>query len=133
MCRDGRPRLNSMFGNIPAHSAERLSVIALKNLEPIGTRAKEILRQNREVIDAFLNSRDDLRTVRPRYGTVVAPKILGTTVDSLCSLLRDKYQTSVVPGGYFEMPEHIRVGFGCDPRMLSAGLKRLGEALDELR
>jgi aspartate/methionine/tyrosine aminotransferase len=51
----------------------------------------------------------------------------------LCALLRDKYETSVVPGRFFEMPEHIRIGFGCETEILAGGLERLGAALDELR
>jgi bifunctional pyridoxal-dependent enzyme with beta-cystathionase and maltose regulon repressor activities len=39
----------------------------------------------------------------------------------------------VVPGEFFEMPDHIRLGIGCDSEMLEGGLKRLGSALDELR
>src|SRR6185295_10794607 len=97
-------RLNDLFGNIPAHPAERLSVIALANLERI----------------------------RPRFGTVIAPRVLRGSADQLCELLREKYETSVVPGRYFDMPAHIRVGFGCDSEMLAGGLERLGAALDEL-
>jgi aspartate/methionine/tyrosine aminotransferase len=47
-------------------------------------------------------------------------------------LLREKYETSVVPGSYFELPAHFRVGLGGDTETLAAGLKRLGSALDEL-
>jgi aspartate/methionine/tyrosine aminotransferase len=126
-------RLNDLFGNIPAHPAERLSVIALKNLDRIGARAIALLDKNRPLLDQFLDSRDDLETVRPGFGTVVAPRLKRGNVDELCALLREKYQTSVVPGKFFEMPEHIRIGITCDTEMLAAGLDRLGAALDELR
>jgi len=46
-------------------------------------------------------------------------------------LLREKHDTSVVPGTYFDMPQHFRIGIGGDPEMTSAGLERLGLALDE--
>ena len=126
-------RLNDLFGNIPAHPAERLSVIALANLERIGARAQALLKKNRVMINQFLDSREDLEVVRPRFGTVVAPRVLRGSADQLCELLREKYATSVVPGRYFDMPAHIRVGFGCDSEMLAGGLDRLGAALDELR
>jgi aspartate/methionine/tyrosine aminotransferase len=125
-------RLNDLFGNIPAHPAERLSVIALKNLDAIGARARALLERNRPLLDQFLDSRDDLDTVRPRFGTVVAPRVRRGRVDELCSLLREKYETSVVPGTFFEMPDHIRIGIACDSEMLVGGLERLGAALDEL-
>lgn len=125
-------RLNDLFGNIPAHPAERLSVIALANLERISARAQALLKKNWVMIDQFLDSRDDLEVVRPRFGTVIAPRVLRANADQLCELLREKYETSVVPGRYFDMPAHIRVGFGCDSEMLAGGLERLGTALDEL-
>lgn len=125
-------RLNDLFGNIPAHPAERLSVIALKNLDVIAARARALLERNRPLLDQFLDSRADLDTVRPGVGTVVAPRVKRGRVDELCSLLREKYETSVVPGAFFEMPDHIRIGIACDWEMLKAGLERLGAALDEL-
>ncbi|HEY3138337.1 MAG TPA: aminotransferase class I/II-fold pyridoxal phosphate-dependent enzyme [Blastocatellia bacterium] len=125
-------RLNDLFGNIPAHPAERLSVIALKNLDRIGARARALLEKNRGLLNQFLDSRDDLDAFRPGIGTVVFPRLLRGSVDKLCALLRDKYETSVVPGNFFEMRDHIRIGIGCDSEMLAGGLERLGAALDEL-
>jgi aspartate/methionine/tyrosine aminotransferase len=125
-------RLNDLFGNIPAHPAERLSVIALKNLDIIAARAIVLLDKNHPLLDQFLDSREDLKTVRPGVGTVVAPRLMRGSVDELCALLLEKYETSVVPGRFFEMPDHIRIGIGCETEMLADGLERLGAALDEL-
>jgi aspartate/methionine/tyrosine aminotransferase len=125
-------RINDLFGNIPAHPAERLSVVALKNLDRIAARARALLEKNCGLLDQFLDSRDDLETVRPGIGTVVFPRLKGGSVDELCALLRDKYETSVVPGRFFEMRDHIRIGIGCDSEMLAGGLERLGAALDSL-
>lgn len=125
-------RLNDLFGNIPAHPAERLSVIALENLDIISARAIALLEKNRPLLDQFLDSREDLKAVRPGVGTVVAPKLMRGSVDELCILLRDKYETAVVPGRFFEMPQHIRIGIGCESGVLAGGLERLSAALDEM-
>ncbi len=125
-------RLNDLFGNIAAHPAERLSVVALSKLGTIADRARALLQRNRPLLDSFLDSRDDLETVRPGFGTVVAPRVRGGRVEELCSLLREKYDTTVVPGKFFEMPDHIRIGIACDSEMLAGGLGCLGAALDEL-
>ncbi len=125
-------RLNDLFGVIPAHPAERLSVIALANLERIARRAKALLETNRPLLNRFLDSRDDIEAVRPRFGTVAFPRLKRGSVDALCALLREKYETTIVPGHFFEMPEHFRIGIGCDSEMLAAGLERLGAALDEI-
>lgn len=126
-------RLNDLFGNIPAHPAERLGVVALANLDRIASRAQSLIEKNRLVLDRFLDSRDDLATIRPGFGTTVAHHLKRGSVEDLCTLLREKYETVVVPGSFFEMPEHFRVGIGCDGEMLAEGLKRLGAALDEMK
>jgi aspartate/methionine/tyrosine aminotransferase len=46
--------------------------------------------------------------------------------------LREKYETSIVPGSFFEMPEHFRIGIAGDSEVLESGLERLAAALDEL-
>jgi aspartate/methionine/tyrosine aminotransferase len=125
-------RLNDLFGVIPAHPAELLSVIALEKLDKIARRAKEILRTNRALLDRFFDSRDDLILERPEFGTVAFPRLARGSVDRLCALLREKHETSVVPGSFFEMPDHFRIGIGCETSMLASGLERLGLALDEL-
>ncbi len=125
-------RLNDLFCVIPAHPAERLSVIALAKLKPIAARARNLLDINRPLLARFLDARTDLECVRPEFGTVVFPRLKRGSVERLCSLLRDKHETTVVPGRFFEMPDHFRLGIGCETGMLAAGLERLASALDEL-
>ena len=124
-------RLNDLFGVMPAHPAERLSVIALKQLVEIAARARARLNNNRALVYDFLDTRAELEAVRPEFGTIVFPRLKQGSLDRLCSVLREKYETSVVPGRFFEMLDHFRVGFGNDPEMLKEGLVRLGSALDE--
>ena len=124
--------LNDLFGVMPAHPAERLSVIAFAQLAEIGARAETRLKSNRALVYDFLDSRPDLEAVRPEFGTIVFPRLKQGSVATLSRLLREKYETSVVPGSFFEMPNHFRVGFGNDPEVLKEGLVRLGAALDEL-
>jgi aspartate/methionine/tyrosine aminotransferase len=125
-------RLNDLFCVIPAHPAERLSVIALNKLDGIRERARTLLETNRRLLDRFFESRDDLEVIRSRFGTTAFPRLKRGDVDRLCGLLRDKYETTVVPGRFFEMPDHFRIGIGCQTETLAVGLERLGAALDEL-
>jgi len=126
-------RLNDLFASTPVHAAERLSVIALKNIEVPAARARRLIEANRPLLVSFLHSRQDLEWAEQEHGTVVFPRVLHADVEKLCGLLAQKYETSVVPGRFFEMPDHIRIGVGCETETLSAGLERLGAALDELR
>ena len=124
--------LNDLFAATPVHSGERLSVVAFKQLEEIGAHAKALLDRNRQTLNAFLDSRADLQVVRPEFGTVIFPRVTQGTADELCRLLREKYATSVVPGRFFEMPAHFRIGIAGNSDILQEGLDRLGAALDEL-
>ena len=124
--------LNDLFAATPVHAGERLSVIAFQQIEELAARSKSILDRNRAMLNEFLNTREDLEVVRPEFGTVMFPRVVTGSADKLCTLLREKYETSVVPGHFFEMPAHFRVGIAGDSQILEEGLVRLGSALDEL-
>ncbi|MGH9523709.1 MAG: aminotransferase class I/II-fold pyridoxal phosphate-dependent enzyme, partial [Terriglobales bacterium] len=124
--------LADVFYGIPAHPAEQLGVIALDNLEKIAQRAKAILDTNRAVLNRFLDSRKNLDVVRNQYGTTVFPRLLKGSVDELHKILREKYETSFVPGSYFGQPQHFRLGLCGDTEMTAEGLRRLEQALNEL-
>ena len=126
--------LNDLFSATQVHSGERLSVVALRQIDEIAARAKALMDHNRGLLNAFLDTRDDLETVRAPFGTVMFPRLRsGETTERLCQLLREKYETTVVPGSFFERPTHFRVGTAGDTQVLEAGLERLGQALDEIR
>jgi aspartate/methionine/tyrosine aminotransferase len=46
------------------------------------------------------------------------------------SFLREQYETSVVPGEFFEQPQHFRVGLCGRTEILRGGLERVAAALD---
>lgn len=124
-------RINDLYAATPAHPAELISVIALDHLDKVTARAKQLLEENRRSLNAFLDSCSDLDFYRPQQGTIVFPKLRSGEVDGFVRLLQDKFETSVVPGIYFDMPQHFRIGIGGDPEMTRVGLERLGLALDE--
>ena len=123
--------LNDLFGAVAAHPAERMSVMAFDHLEHFRERARSLLAANRIVLDAFLDSRPELECFRPPAGTVVFPKLANGDPQTFLNLLREKYETTVVPGTFFEMPQHFRIGIGGDTAILKAGLDRLSAALDD--
>jgi aspartate/methionine/tyrosine aminotransferase len=126
-------RLNDLFAATPVHVGERLSLLALQQLPDIAARSRARLDENRSLLNQFLDGRDDLEVVRPSMGSIMFPRVKAESAEALIELLREKYETSVVPGKFFEMPAHFRVGLGGDRETLVEGLDRLGRALDELK
>jgi aspartate/methionine/tyrosine aminotransferase len=124
--------LNDLFAATPVHPGERLSVLALQQLEKIAARAEALLNTNRILVNEFLDSREDLETVRTEFGTIVFPRLRQDSADEFCELLRTKYETSVVPGRFFETPRYFRLGLGGDTEIVATGLDRLSAALDDL-
>jgi hypothetical protein len=125
-------RLNDLFGSTNVHVAERLSLIALKNLNLFRERARKLLQTNRSILHEFLDSRQDLNTVKPLYGTTVFPRFLKQDTEFFFKLLREKYETTVVPGRFFYAENHFRIGLTCETETLRDGLERLSAALNEI-
>jgi len=125
--------LNDLFAATPVHAGERMSVIAFNQLAEIGERAKVLLDRNRALLNSFLDTHDELEAVRPEFGTVMFPRVRGGNADRLCRLLREKYETSVVPGAFFGLPAHFRIAMCVATEVLEQGLERIGKAIEEIR
>jgi aspartate/methionine/tyrosine aminotransferase len=123
--------INDLYAATPAHPAELIGVIALDNLDKVASRAKSLLDANRKALNEFLDSQATIDVYRPEHGTITFPRLKKGSVDDVVRLLREKYETSVVPGRFFDMPQYFRIGIGGDPDMTRTGLKRLSLALDE--
>jgi aspartate/methionine/tyrosine aminotransferase len=125
-------RIKDLYDGISPHPTEQLGCIALDNLAKVAECAHTLLKMNRCVLAEFLDSRSELAFVPNEHATVVFPRLLKGTVEKLCDVLREKYETSVVPGCYFGQPQHFRIGVGGETEMTREGLRRLELALDEI-
>jgi aspartate/methionine/tyrosine aminotransferase len=125
-------RLNELFGVAQAHADERLSCIALANLDRIAEGTHDLLARNRALASAFFASRAELECAPLTGGITAFPRLLRGDPEALDRLLRDRYDTSIVPGRWFELPDHFRIGLGGSTAMVEEGLARLGRALDAL-
>jgi aspartate/methionine/tyrosine aminotransferase len=124
-------RLNDLYGVNAAHPAERLSVIALNHLDEIAAPYEKLLASNRHTVDRFLDTRPDLEVVKQPFGTVLFPRLRAGDAEEFCELLRSRYETSVVPGKFFQAPQHFRLFVGANETVLGEGLERLKRALDQ--
>ncbi len=125
-------RLNELFGVSQAHQAERLACIALARLDEVDAETPALLARNRALANAFFAGRSDLEVAPMAGGITCFPRLLGGDVDALERRLRADYDTSIVPGRFFGLADHFRIGVGSPTGIVEAGLERLGAALDVL-
>jgi aspartate/methionine/tyrosine aminotransferase len=124
-------KLNDLFASNHVHIAELLSVFAIEQLGKISRRADAILDANRAALAAALAEHPALEITIPPLGTTAFPQLRNGDTHTFCDFLRDKYETTVVPGTYFERPQRFRIGLGGDTEMTREGLTRLAAALHE--
>lgn len=126
-------RINDLHAATPAFPAEQISVVALAKLKKISTRAEALLRTNRQLLREFLNSRDEFDYAWPEYGTIIFPRFMGGNAEDLCVFLREEFEVSVVPGRFFETPDHIRIGVGGETEGVRLALAQLALGLNAFR
>jgi len=126
-------RLNDLFGVNQAHQAERLGCIAFDHLDEINSANPQMLADNRASWNAFAGGLDDLYCAPAEHGITAFPRWAGGDTQRLDDHLRARYDTSIVPGRWFERPDHFRIGFGLPTADFDEGLRRLAQALDDLK
>jgi aspartate/methionine/tyrosine aminotransferase len=122
-------RLNDLFSSIPAHPAEQLSVVALENLDLIRERARQVVEADRVLLKEFLAAQEDVSAPDTKFGTTAILRLAKGNVGNFLTLLRAAHETSAVPGHFFDLPNHFRVGMGVDTEMFREGLQRISRAL----
>jgi aspartate/methionine/tyrosine aminotransferase len=124
-------RLNDLFGVNAAHTAELMAVAAFDRIDALRRHAEKLLGENRVILRQCLDAHPELECFWPPGGSVVFPRLPKGDPAAFFDLLRTKYETSVVPGEFFGLPEHFRIGIAGETAMVKAGLERLGAALDD--
>lgn len=125
-------RLNDLFGVNRAHQAERLACVAFAQLPAILGDTRARLAVNRAAFDRFVAARADLTCPAGGHGLTAFPRWSGGDTDRLDALLRAEFDCGVVPGHWFELPDHFRVGLTPAADTFAVALTRLGAALDRL-
>ncbi len=123
-------QLNNLFGVNAAHPAELLSVLAFLHLDTIREWARRKVEADRSSLVDFLAGDTRLSAVPTEFGTTAFLRLRTREVEPFLEHLCERYETSAVPGRFFEMPNHFRIGMGVDPTMFAEGLRRIGLALE---
>ncbi len=123
-------RLKDLFYAASPHPTEWLSALAFSRLEEFTAENRRLVIENRKVLGEFLAEHGELSVIPSSHGTVVFPRLpSAVSVERLVTRLREEHQTAVVPGRFFGLKNHIRIGIGCETATLREGLRRLGLAL----
>jgi aspartate/methionine/tyrosine aminotransferase len=124
--------LNDLYSATPVHPGELLSVAAFQHLDLLRERARRIVDSDRKLLRDFLKQQSNLSAVSTEWGTTSFPRLsrdCGRNADVFLEDLRSEFDTSAVPGRFFEMPDHFRIGMGVNTEMFAEGLNRISRAL----
>src|SRR5437016_927941 len=122
-------RLNDLYSGTPVYPGLLLAVAVFKHLNRVRERARRILDADRELLRNFLERQAGLSAVWTDWGTTSFVKLEDGNVDDFLERLRREFDTSAVPGCFFEMPDHFRIGMGVNTEMFAEGLDRINRAL----
>ncbi len=122
-------RLNDLYSATPVFSGELLSVIAFQHLDLLRERARGIVEADRNLLRDFLKQQSAISAVETKWGTTSFPRLVNGNADAFLERLRAEFDTSAVPGRFFEMPNRFRIGMGVNTEMFAEGLDRIGRAM----
>lgn len=131
-------RARSTAWHVPVVSAPNVGMVAdvLADAEEWADHSRDVLATNCDLLSSFVDDRSDL-------AGFVAP---GCSYAFLSHVGPDRERTDgyrvvetaneqgllVVPGRFFDAPEHFRVSLGGEPEAMREALSTLGEVLDGL-
>jgi aspartate/methionine/tyrosine aminotransferase len=125
-------RLNDLYAATPVYPGELLSVAAFQHLNLLREKARSIVEADRKLLRDFLKKEANVCAVQMKWGTTSFLRLFGSrgsNADAFLERLRSDFETSAVPGRFFEMPGHFRIGVGVNTEMFTEGLNRIGRAL----
>jgi hypothetical protein len=110
-----------------------LGARVLRESERLTAWAARMSNAGREVVQRWIEGEKRVSWVPPRAGITGCVRLPDLMQDvPFAQHLRERYDTQVVPGSFFEAPGAVRVSFGVEPAMLEQGLANFSAALDDL-
>jgi aspartate/methionine/tyrosine aminotransferase len=126
-------RLNDLYSATAVYPGQLLAVAAFKHLNLLREKARRIVDADRKLLRHFLAQQSAISAVWTDWGTTSFVRLSGSRrrdADVFLERLRSEFETSAVPGRFFEMPDHFRIGMGVNTEMFAEGLNRIGRALE---
>jgi aspartate/methionine/tyrosine aminotransferase len=122
-------RLNDLYSATAVYPGLLLSVAAFKHLKLLREKARRLVEADRKLLRDFLVKQSGLSAVWTDWGTTSFVQLEDGNADDFLKRLRSEFDTSAVPGRFFEMPDHFRIGMGVNNEMFAEGLNRISQAM----
>jgi len=120
----------------PSTASDWLATLALNpELQAkIEARTREVIGNNWGIMKKWLDSHSDVfEYVAPSAAAICFIKQkTGMSSNDFVTKLRKEKSVLISPGEHFEVPGHLRIGFGTEPKYLEPALARISELLNEL-
>src|SRR6266508_6488824 len=122
-------RLNDLYSATPVFPGELLGVVSFHHLDLLRERARRIVEADRKLLRDFLRQEPALSAVETKWGTTLFPRLVNGDTDAFLERLQSKSDTPAVPGRFFEMQNHFRIGRAGTSKKFAEGLNRISRAL----
>jgi aspartate/methionine/tyrosine aminotransferase len=118
----------------PPTAPMRAGRLALDRLEELLRPLRTIERESRPMWERWLTGTEGIRCVVPEFGIIAFPRIEGVEdTIALSEFLALEHQVDAVPGEFFGLPGHLRIGCGVPAATLEVGLARLDRGIRAFR
>lgn len=108
----------------------RAALRALEHLPELLQPVRQVEALSRPLWERWLREAEGVDAHVPRRGLVAFPRITGvSSTAELVRYLQAEHGVDVVPGEFFGLAGHVRVGCGVPPETLREGLARLDAGL----
>jgi len=122
-------QMNNLLAATPVYPGELLSVAAFQQLDRIREKGRRAVEADRVLLNEFLDRETGVSAVRTGFGTTSFVRLRQGDAEEFLARLRAEFETSAVPGKFFGMSGHFRVGMGVNTEMFGEGLRRIGACL----
>ncbi|MBN2054747.1 pyridoxal phosphate-dependent aminotransferase [bacterium] len=130
-------KLQVLVDGIGSNYLEALATRVINDLDRHRTGALAVMAANREIMVTStrrLMEKELVSGMVPDFGCIYFPAIIDCPSSlTLSSYLETRWKLFTVPGEFFAMPGHLRIGLGGDSAHLEVGLERLEQGLVAFR
>jgi aspartate/methionine/tyrosine aminotransferase len=114
----------------PPTPAVRAALAAIERIAELRAAIERVERESRPIFASWLASEPAVSAHLPEFGLIAFPRIEGASeTRELARYLAAEHGVGVVPGEFFGLPGHVRLGFGLPPPRLTEALRRLSAGL----